>query len=178
MLAALAVAAAAAGALFAPGPSCEPLTYAVVTDLNRLFPAATHGLPVHCSPGNGSAALYTTGVELECADQADCASALTAFVAGGRYPSAATAIAAAGNAVGSPTVECAESADCGHPFVHCTPLASLPGVGYCEPNGTVSVAKPVCSAGLHASCEELYYGVGGYALGLLLEYAEVLSVFG
>ena len=106
-----------------------------------------------------------------CSAGDDCFAVLTSYIAGSPYIDPVAAIAAVGAAIGSPVLECTNTSGCDHPRAACIPTASVPGVGYCQPNSTATVAKEVCYAGLHCSCDELLAAAIGFAVGLGLQVA-------
>tara|TARA_B100000963_G_scaffold29206_3_gene21620 strand:+ start:2634 stop:3224 length:591 start_codon:yes stop_codon:yes gene_type:complete len=170
MLPAVTVAAAVVGALFAPTPSCDAPPYEAVKDLNRMFVAATHKIPVRCHAGNTSVVTFgSDGLDLRCGAGDDCFAVLTSYIAGSPHLDPVEAISAVGAAIGSPVLECTNTSGCDHPRAACIPTASVPGVGFCQPNSTVTVAKEVCYAGLHCSCDELIAAAIGFAVGLGLQ---------
>ena len=157
--------AAATAALFVPDPSCTVPPFEAVGGLNHMFRGANHGIVVRCADGNASLGLRDGAVELRCATGPTCLQLLTAYIADAEHPDPAAAIAAASAIVGVPSTVCNQTVDCGHPFAECVAAAAIPGAGYCKPTNGVTVGKSVCTAGLHASCDELVAGAVGGVVG-------------
>lgn len=158
--------AAATAALFVPDPSCTVPPFEAVGALNRMFRGANHQIGVRCAVGDASLGLRDGAVELRCGSGSSCLRLLTTYIADGEYSDPAAAIAAASAVVGAPSTICNHTVDCGHPFAECVVEAAIPGAGYCKPTGGATVGKSVCTAGLHASCDELIAGAVGCVAGV------------
>lgn len=166
MILSFVVSVSAIGALWAPDVSCNDDKFGAVHDMNHMFPGATQNIALHCVTGFAGISVEKSNLVLHCLTQRDCLSALSAYLSDEPDIDFVSAIKVAGETIGSPTVQCVTDADCAHPFAVCEPTSSIAGVGFCKPISEVNVAKKVCFSGLHASCEELYYGIGGFVAGI------------